>query len=158
MKTIVLYIFFLLTFSTLSAQDKPDTIRVEKSFGTAFIWRGERLTPPQLQDIMKNDPTAYQEMKTARSNAAASSVFGFAGGFLIGWPLGTAIAGGEPNWSLAGVGAGLVVVAIPFSSAYTRHATKAVRIYNRTIRQTGYHRPLIRFGPSMNGIGLTCTF
>lgn len=158
MKTITFYIFFLLIFGRLSAQEKPDTIRVEKSFGTVFIWKGERLTSRQMMDITKSDPEAYQEMKTAKSNEAGASIFGFTGGFLIGWPLGTAIAGGEPNWTLAGIGAGLVLIAIPFSSAYTKHATKAVRIYNRTIRQSGYQRPQIRFGPSMNGIGFTCTF
>ena len=43
-----------------------------------------------------------------------SYVFGFSGGALIGWPLGTAIAGGDPVWYLAGIGAGLIGVGVLF--------------------------------------------
>ena len=39
------------------------------------------------------------------------------GGFLIGWPLGTALAGGDPNWTLAAIGAGCVAIAIPRPSS-----------------------------------------
>lgn len=37
------------------------------------------------------------------------------GGGLIGWPLGTAIGGGDPEWILAGIGAGVLAVAIPLA-------------------------------------------
>lgn len=35
------------------------------------------------------------------------------GGALIGWPLGTAIGGGDPEWALAGIGAGFLAIGIP---------------------------------------------
>ena len=35
----------------------------------------------------------------------------------VGHSIGTAIGGGDPEWALAGVGAGLIAVAIPISSS-----------------------------------------
>lgn len=30
-------------------------------------------------------------------------ILSYAGGFMIGWPIGTAIGGGKPAWALAGI-------------------------------------------------------
>lgn len=49
---------------------------------------------------------------------------------LIGWPLGTALGGGEPEWAMAGAGAVVVLAAIPLTSAFRKHAQKAISIYN----------------------------
>lgn len=58
--------------------------------------------------------TAYGSAPCMNGYIVGSYIFGFAGGALIGWPLGTAIAGGDPDWYLAGIGAGLAGVAIVF--------------------------------------------
>ena len=97
-------------------------------------------------------------MKIAKSNYDIGTVFGFAGGFLVGWPLGTALGGGEPNWTLAGIGAGLIVVSIPFSTSYTKHAKKAVGIYNTGLSQTGLRKIDFNLGLTCNGIGIKMTF
>ncbi|MBK8636390.1 MAG: hypothetical protein IPN72_23720 [Saprospiraceae bacterium] len=47
----------------------------------------------------------------------AGKCLGLQVAFMIGYPLGALIRGGEPNWALAGVGAGLVVVSIPIASS-----------------------------------------
>ncbi|MEZ5017166.1 MAG: hypothetical protein R2800_08950 [Flavipsychrobacter sp.] len=47
--------------------------------------------------------------------AIGAYVFGAAGGALIGYPLGTALGGGDPEWLLAGIGAGCLAIAIPLS-------------------------------------------
>jgi hypothetical protein len=53
-----------------------------------------------------------------------------AGGFMVGWPIGTAIGGGDPEWAMAGIGAGLIVIAIPLSLKFNKQAKQAVDTYN----------------------------
>ena len=57
-------------------------------------------------------------------------ILSYAGGFMIGWPIGTAIGGGKPAWALAGIGGGLVAVAIPLSISSNKKMETAVRQYN----------------------------
>jgi hypothetical protein len=85
-------------------------------------------------------------------------IFGLPGGFLIGWPLGTAAAGGKPNWVLAGIGAGLTVVSMTFSGAYSKHARNAVNLYNNGLKKVGRSRSEIEVGLMCNGIGAKIRF
>ena len=122
---------FLLGPLYLFTQNQSDTIEVRKTFfGTTFRLNGRNLKPRELLDITKVNAEAYKEMKIAHKNFVIANIFGMPGGFLVGWPIGTAIGGGQPNWSLAAMGAGLIVIEIPFATAYVRHAKMAVRIYN----------------------------
>jgi hypothetical protein len=94
-------------------QNRPDSITVINRLGPVFRQNGATLTPNKLLAITKSNQEAFSEMKIARNNYTASMIFQLPGGFLIGYPLGTAVAGGDPNWTLAAIGAGLVVVSIP---------------------------------------------
>ena len=150
-------IFFGCTVG-LFAQNSSDTITITKSFGTLYLQKGQRLTPGQLLSITKSNQAAYEEMKTAKTNYDIGTVLSFSGGFMVGWPIGTALGGGDPNWALAGIGAALIVASIPLSTAYKKHATKAVRIYNRSVTNTGYRKRHIHIGPATKGIGLALRF
>ena len=160
MKKFTLMLIGLLLLSAISVfgQSQSDSIQTKKSLGTVFIQHGRRLTPGQLLEITKINTDAYNEMKIAKSNYAIGTVFGFAGGFLVGWTVGTAVGGGEPNWALAGIGAGLIVVSIPFSTSYTKHAKKAVEIYNNALSQTGSRKIDFSLALTYNGIGINITF
>ncbi|MDX9882453.1 MAG: hypothetical protein RBS73_10325 [Prolixibacteraceae bacterium] len=158
MKRTILTGFFIVVTLSLFAQNTNAPVEIKKSFGTVFTQNGKNLTPRQLAAIMQSDPKAAAEMKIAKSNYSVGSVFGFAGGFLIGWPVGTAIGGGKPNWAMAGIGAGLVAISIPFSSAYTKHAKNAVGIYNEKLKQTSLPKADFKFGLTCNGVGLRITF
>ena len=140
------------------AQTSTDTIEIRKSLGTTFLQNGKKLTPKQLTEIMQSNPAALESMKKAKSNYGVSSVLGYAAGFLIGWPIGTAIAGGEPEWALAGVGAGIAVVSIPITSAYNRHAKEAVRLYNTGLTQTSFKKTEFKLGLAHNGIKVKMMF
>jgi hypothetical protein len=158
MKRIIIILIFLMTVFNSYGQNKSDSIEIKKALGTIFRQNGKNLTPRQLLDITQSNTEAYKEMKIAKSNYDVGSVFGFAGGFLVGWPLGTAIAGGEPNWTLAGIGAGLIVVSIPFSTAYTKHAKNAVNLYNNGLKSTGLNNVDFKIGLTYNGIGVKVIF
>ena len=70
-----------------------------------------------MSDMMKDNPEAYQYISKAKSTAGFANVLGFAGGFMIGWPIETALGGGKPNWILAGVGCGFLIITIPISNS-----------------------------------------
>ncbi|MBS4062741.1 MAG: hypothetical protein KG029_20265 [Bacteroidetes bacterium] len=158
MKRIIFIWFFIISVFGSYGQSKSDTIEIKKTLGTVFQQQGKNLTPRQLLEITQSNAEAYKAMKTAKSNYDISSVFGFAGGFLVGWPLGTAIGGGKPNWTLAGIGAGLIAVSIPFTVAYTKHAKTAVNLHNNGLRSTGLSNAGLKLGLTSNGVGVTVKF
>ncbi len=155
MRKMILLGLLLTTIVAASAQNTSDSIEVRKK---SFFQNGKLLSPNQLLDITRPVPAAYAEMKAAKSNYNVATVLGFTGGFLIGWPIGTAIAGGDPEWVMAGIGAGLVGISIPLLSAYNKRSQKAVDIYNSTLKQTGYNRIDLKLGLTCNGLGIRMTF
>jgi len=158
-KIICVSVLFLLSGAIqIFAQNHNDSIEIKKTLGTVYLQKGKRLTPKQLMNITKANPEAYEEMKVAKTNYDVSVIFGFAGGFLVGWPLGTAIAGGDPEWTLAGVGAGLIIVSIPFTASYNKHARNAVNLYNHSLSQTGLYDINFNIGLTNNGITIRMLF
>lgn len=157
MKKLLIPLLFMLVALNSFGQDQADSIQVKKALGTIYLQHGKRLRPNQLLDITYSNSQAYSEMKIAKNNYDAGAIFGFAGGFLIGWSIGGAIGGQDFDWTLAGVGAGLTAISIPFSAAFNRHAKKAVKIYNDGLKPVAYH-PQLRIGVNHNGVGLTMVF
>ena len=128
-KKLTLFTAILMLFASLSfAQNQTDSITVKKK--GVYLQNGKILKPKELLEITKNNPEAYALMKKAQTNYAFANVFSFTGGFMIGWQLGSLIGGGEANWGVAGAGAGTILIAIPFSSAYIKHSQNAVDLYN----------------------------
>jgi hypothetical protein len=148
---------FLMVFSaiSLSAQDHRDTLEVRKNL---FLHQGKTLKPKELINITRSNPEAYKEMRKAKSNYDVAVLTSSVGGFLVGWPLGTAIGGGDPNWAIAGAGAGLIVLSLPLSSAYFKRAKNAVKIYNEDINRTGKKDVDLKWGINSNGIGIKLIF
>ena len=90
----------------------------------------------ELVETLKVNEAALQQLNAARTAKTTGTILGFIGGFMVGWPLGGALAGGEPNWYIAGAGAGFIAVAIPLSKKFDKQAREAVRLYNAGIRPT----------------------
>jgi len=127
-----LVIFFCLSiYSTVSF---GQNIEIYKTFGG---YRFERdsvsISPKMVLEAMKDNQLAYMEFKKAKTNLDVASILGFTGGLLIGFPLGTAIAGGEPEWGLAAGGVGLILASIPFNNAFKQHALTALDNYNNDV-------------------------
>lgn len=113
------------------SQTSNDSITIKKIFGGCkFEQNGKTLTYSKMLEQMQSNPEAYNYMKKASDNVGVANIFGFAGSFLVGWPIGTAMAGGKPNWSLAGIGGALFCISIPISSSINKNAAKAVALYN----------------------------
>lgn len=150
-------LMFLNTISIIG-QNQSDSIYMKKGLGTTFFQNGKKLKPKQLLEVTKYNLAAHSEMKFAKGNYDIANMFSFAGGILIGWPLGAAIAGADPNWALAAVGVGLIAISIPFSIGYKKHAKQAVEIYNSGISQTGFRISHFNIGFTYYGIGIKATF
>ena len=98
MKKSIIVGFLLTVFFNLYGQNQADSITVKNRLGPVFQQNGKNLTPNKLLTITKSNLEAYSEMKIANNNYLASMVFQLPGGFLIGYPIGAALAGGDPNW------------------------------------------------------------
>ena len=159
MKNLVIIVLIAISGSLFS-QTVQDSIEIKKSFfGTMYKYKKDYLTPAKIEKTVKENPEALKEIKYARGNKMFGDIFSIFGGFAVGYPIGTQIGGGKPNWNLAIGGAVLTAISIPFYIAYTKHADKAVRIYNEGIRQTTQVNKLnFELGYTPDGIGVRVKF
>ena len=156
-KSQLLLVVTCLMFSVCEAQQ----IQKTKTFGGyKYSQDGKQLKMGQMVDIMEANADAVLLMKKAKSNNGLGNVIGMIGGFMVGWPVGTAIGGGDPNWALAGIGAGLIVVGIPISSSAFKNANKAVDLYNGSLGTGSLFReqPSYSITTNQNGLGLIVSF
>jgi hypothetical protein len=141
------------------AAEKYGKIQIEqRGMGYRYFIDGKPLLPNELPVILQTNSEAYEKYRSARSTAILATVFSSAGGFLIGYPLGTALGGGEPNWAIAGVGAGLVVIAIPITQSANKKANEAVKTYNKGLQDFLVKNTEIKLGITAHGIGLRIKF
>lgn len=137
-----------------------DTIQMTKAGGTCrYKYKGEEISAIGLQEVIQNNATAMQYFNKAKGTAGFVNIIAYCGGFLIGYPIGTAIGGRQPNWTMAIIGGGLVVLAIPIAGSINRNISKAVNAYNQDIltprKETGYN---VRLGMNQSGLGLAIRF
>ncbi|HEY9178263.1 MAG TPA: hypothetical protein VIN07_11250 [Flavipsychrobacter sp.] len=89
-----------------------------------------------------------------------ANVLAIPGGALIGWPLGTAIGGGDPEWYLAGIGVGLVAIAIPLDIVGKRRCERYSMTKTSELPYYAFSGSNTRLsiGGSGNTIGLVLNF
>ncbi|HBG71882.1 MAG: hypothetical protein A2W93_03815 [Bacteroidetes bacterium GWF2_43_63] len=148
----------LLIFITAQSQNSTDSITIVRSNNISFIQNNIVLTPKRLAGVLKSNTTSYKELRAAKNNLFFSDLFSYAGGFMIGAPLGTVLAGGKPEWALAAAGVGLVVVSIPLRLAYSRRTINAVNIYNTDLKKNGCLQKEVHLAATSNGFGLVMKF
>ena len=141
-------------------ENPTDSISIKKVFGGyQFYQEGKRLNMKQLVNTMKPNEQAYQMIKSAQSTNTIATILGFAGGFMVGWTLGTSLGGGDPNWTVAGIGAGLIIVAIPVSQKFNKKARQAVNTYNSQLQASSFwNKNELRFLTTGNGVGFVLNF
>ncbi len=125
--------FFINSFA--QADSTIQKLTVYKTFGGVhYEYQKDTaifsVSPKQVKMILKDNPLALVEFKKAKTSYNIAGILGFMGGVMIAFPVGTAIAGGEPEWGLAAGGAALLLSTIPFTSAYRHHSLEAVDRYN----------------------------
>lgn len=161
MKKLLLFTGLLFLGPIIFAQSVGDSIKVENSFFGGYLYTqgGELLSFYELDDLVKSNPLAYKQMRKAQSEYTVATVVSFAGGLLIGYPLGTALGGGEPNWSIAGVGVVLTIIAIPIESSAHRKANQAIDLYNQGLNSSSARvKKELKLALNGNGFGLVFRF
>lgn len=152
MRIAVTFFLLFITYSSVNAQK----IEMYKTFGGVRFERDSLvISPRQVQSIIWEDALASEKFRKARVNSSVSAVLGFAGGVLIGIPVGTAlIGGGDPEWGLALGGAALIGVSIPFNRAFQRNAQDALDSYNEKKSARRNFHPELFWSGSQVGLRL----
>ncbi|QDH80704.1 hypothetical protein FKX85_17315 [Echinicola soli] len=156
MKKAMLTLVIVLSVSVLCCAQRIESHKVFG--GYQYTQNGQHISFKHMTKAMESNPRAFDLIKKARTSNTFASIVGFAGGALIGWPIGAALGGGEPNWALAGIGAGLIVVTIPISSSANKKTHQAVDIYNSAFNSGTSFKPELNFITNQNGIGLAMVF
>lgn len=150
-------LFTFLMVIGLTVLSHGQQITMHKSFGGVRFERDTvAISIKQVASLLEEEPLAYDQFKKARVNSVAASVLGFAGGLLVGIPLGTALVGGDPEWGLALGGAALIGISIPLDKAFKRHAQSALDVYNQKLTSQHMIKPEVFF--TANGVGLKIKF
>lgn len=128
----------LLLLSGCAGQQKFDassaiTVR-SGGFGNSYEQAGGPLDRGDMLDKLSEREPTKADADSAQTLGTVAAVIGAVGGALVGWPIGGAIAGSrEPPWVLAGIGAGVIAVSIPFSIAAGNRVESAVQSHNKSL-------------------------
>ncbi|MCR9182181.1 MAG: hypothetical protein NXH73_04580 [Flavobacteriaceae bacterium] len=156
----VLFLFFGISPVISQAQDKDQSLIVTQNFwhGVRVYQEENQLSLRKTQELMASVPLALEEIKKARTNGVFSMVFGGLGGAFVGYPIGREIGGGDPEWIMAGIGAGLIAISIPFESAKFKRTKNAAALYNEHKGYAHKSNMNINFQVSGNSMGLVIGF
>lgn len=159
-KTALIIALLALNLSFSFAQTATDSILIKKAGREyQFYQGGERLNMRQLLVIMHSNEMAFKQMRSAQSSYTLGLFVGMTGGFMVGYPLGTALAGGEPNWTIAIIGGALIVAYIPISQGFNKKSHQAVETYNAGLQTTSFwdtHE--LNLSITTNGLGIALNF
>lgn len=158
----------MLVFSLSFCQNS--TITLGKTPNKMFLVNGESFKYSEYHEVFKNE-LALNYIKRAKSNKTAATIFGFAGGFGLGFGIvgaltnnksklvfdangGAHIEKNNTGWLIAGIGAGLIGVSIPFAIGERRNLLKAVDAENATKGKVTY----FQFQTTGNSVSLCYNF
>ena len=155
MKKIILFGVLFFAVICLYGQNSTDSIQITKF---RFQQNGKTLNARKLSAIMKTNPDANIEMKIARRNHNISIPFFIVGITTLSLTEYFYLHEGEFNWSSAGICVVFLTAGSFISSGYTKHAKKAIKIYNNGLKFTKTSNVNYQIMFANNGIGLKIVF
>jgi hypothetical protein len=142
-----------------------------------YYQNDKKLTSKDLKSILSSNPESAVEYQIAKKNGTIAAVpagigsalclYGAAVSLKQSVDESNAISNGDLYYESDQskfvtpilIGAGLVVVAIPFMISSNKHLKKSISIYNSKKSSTGYRDEIkLDFGLTQNGIGVTYHF
>jgi hypothetical protein len=164
-KIFVLLFAVLFSVTSLYSQNDSlivsasDTVTITKTgLGYSYSRNGNPLTLNDISSLVKMNSAANSSFKAAKGISTFANILGGAGGYCIGYPLGTALAGGQANWNLLYIGAGLVAVALPIVGLAEKKLKQAMELYNQSVHQTSSIQYELKLKLDPSGFGLCMTF
>lgn len=169
MKKLILFsvIFaFVCSFSGFSQTGTQIELKKKR-----YYQNDKKLTNKELKSILMSNPESAAEYQIAKKNSTIGAVPMVAGAALCLYGSfamlkssvdeANAIENGE-SYEETGyvaptlIGAGLVLVGVPFILSSGKHLKKSITIYNSK-QSLGYY-PQLEFGLTQNGVGITYRF
>lgn len=113
-----------------------------------------KITLKDFVEKMRTNNEAYKIAREAKDTLPIAYIFSFSGGVMIGWPIGTALAGEVPNWKLSWGGLGAIVIGLVIESSANKKLKTAMDIYNSQSKTSSH----LKMGLNRNGFGLSYIF
>lgn len=115
------------------------------------------LTDQQIVKLIAKDPNLKSFVVPVTIHYGVSAIMKSVGLTLIAWPVVDSFSKGtKPNWNLAYIGAGCLVVSIPFTLAYNKKVKQAFDYYNSGYKKTSAID--LNLNVNSNGLGLAMNF
>ena len=102
--------------------------------GTRFYEHGEKISMRRVTELLKVNPGSHSFLKKSTANNVPALILSVAGGFLVGYELGSLAGGRDIDWGVMGGGLGAIGISIPFYIGAKHNAKKAVDLYNLSFR------------------------
>jgi hypothetical protein len=158
MRKIIVSLLFIISCFSLYSQYQSDSIQIKRRFGTVYQLDGKTIGPYRILQVVKTDPAAYRQMKTAIIYYDMSSAFAGISGCFMGDFAASITFEHDPNWTMAAISAGMLLVAIPLSIGYDSHARSAVGLYNSSLRYYPGKKTEMKFACTSNGLTVRLIF
>ena len=161
MKKIIL-ILSLLTVLLYSLSLNAQEIKIHRFQGGYKYTQNDKVIKlKHLANAMRGDQRAIDLAISAKANADLAFGFSFIGGAFIGAPVGKAMAGGDPKWVSAGIGGGLVLIALQlFYRNSNEKAKAAIDMHNANLSyyDNAPNKPSFNWIVRDNGLGVRMSF
>ncbi len=105
--------------------------------GNTYAQGGEVLDHRDMLDKLGEEPQTASQISGAKTLGTIAMVGATVGGALVGWPLGQAAAGRtDPEWALAAVGGGVILVSLPLAFWGDSKVSDAVMTHNASFGES----------------------
>jgi len=153
----ILFLICAILFATENVVAQK--INKSKRLGSyVFEQNGKKLNANALLQALSSNKNAYNLASSGKGQYNLGNVLGAIGGFGIGWPIGSALGGGEPNWLMAGGGLVLAIAGITVNNKGAQKFSQAIDMYNSELGFNSYKSKKYYVSPSKTGIGLAFNF
>ena len=116
--------------------------------------------PSEILSIIskKESPELLATFNKYKANRGAGQVFGFIGGFGVGYSLGGVLRGGKVNGGLLAGGLGVTAIGLIFSSSANSNLKKMVDLYNGNSLNKVSFQPFLQSELGVTKLGLIAKF
>jgi hypothetical protein len=126
----------------VAAQSEADTLHIrETTLGDMYYYHNEHVKFWKVDELVASNAKALTLWGRGKICTSFSWILGFAGGFLVGYPVGTYLANNsnvKQRWWLAGIGAGVIAGAVGLEFVAKNYYRRAIKQYNSAIRASSY--------------------